>query len=199
MSRTQTARLRRDRLVTSAARLIHQRGVAHTTLTDIAREAEVAPGSVYYFFKTKEDILQSIVEKRLADLEQSLDKAGGARSPARRLEALVQIWVDDKEIDTLYGCPFGSLCYEIAKGRGPLSDVVSQPLRVLLQWAEQQFRQLGRGRKSPDLALHLVAALQGISLVANALGDADLIIREARQLKSWIKQVASSGAAREAQ
>jgi hypothetical protein len=67
----------------------------------------------------------------------------------------------------------------------------------LLQWAEQQFRGLGEGRKSADLALHLIVSLQGISLVANAFGDTDMIVRETRQLKAWIKQVALSGAARE--
>lgn len=199
MSRTEKAQLRRDRLVASAAKLIHQRGVSHTTLADIAKEAEVASGSVYYFFKTKEDVIAAIVEKQLNDLGQSLNKAGKARNALRRLESLLQMWIDDKEIDTRYGCPFGSLCYEVAKGRGPMSRVVSQPLKLLLEWAEQQFRDLGLGRQSPDLALHLVISLQGMSLVANAFGDADIIMRETRQLKLWIKQAALTGTAKEAQ
>lgn len=193
MARTEISQQRRARLVESAARLVHQRGVSHSTVADIAEDAEVPPGSVYYFFKTKEDIIEAIVEKRLQDLERSLGKASNARTPHRRLERLLQMWVDDREIDTMYGCPLGSLCYEIAKGHNPMSVVVLKPLQLLLQWAEKQFRELGlSSRESAGHALHLIAALQGISLIANAFGEVDMIVRETRRLKSWIKQVASS-------
>lgn len=193
MSRSETAQRRRESLVESAAKLAHQRGISQTALVDIAREAQVPSGSLYYFFKTKEEIIEAIVARQLADLERSLAKVGASRRPRRRLESLLQIWIDDKDIDTLYGCPFGSLCYEVAKGRGAMSGVVSKPLKLLMQWTEQQFRDMGQGRRSPDLALHLIVSLQGASLVANAFGDPEVIVREIRQLKAWLKQLTLPG------
>ena len=110
--------------------------------------------------------------------------------PRRRLEALIGIWVDDRDIDARYGCPIGSLCYELAKGRGPLSDEAAQPFRTLLAWCEKQFRLMGKSKKrAAVLAVHLVAALQGISLIANALGEPDVILEEAKFLSDWLRKV----------
>lgn len=179
----------RERLTLAAAKLIHRQGFARTTLADIAAAAKVALGSVYYYFRTKDEIAAAIVAKRVADINQLLLKKNTLPDPRARLEALVQVWVDDRDIDARYGCPIGSLCYELAKGRGALSTHAATPMRTLLDWCEQQLRALGRQQDATTLALHLVAALQGISLVANSLGDPAAITREAAYLKAWIKEL----------
>jgi AcrR family transcriptional regulator len=46
-----------DRLVAGAARLLYQRGAEKTTLVDIAEVAKFPPRNVYYYFKTKDDIV----------------------------------------------------------------------------------------------------------------------------------------------
>jgi len=179
----------RERLTLAAAKLIHKQGFASTTLADIAKAAKVALGSVYYYFRSKDEIAAAIVTKRVADIDQLLIKKNTLPDPRSRLEGLIQVWVDDREIDARYGCPIGSLCYELAKGRGPLSAHAVTPFRALLDWCEEQFRALGHQQDAPTLALHLIAALQGISLVANSLGEPAAILREAAHLKSWIKEL----------
>jgi AcrR family transcriptional regulator len=47
----------RDYLITTAARLIDQRGTAGLAVRDIAREAQVADGVLYNYFEDKEDLL----------------------------------------------------------------------------------------------------------------------------------------------
>ena len=59
---------KRSRLVNAAVGLAYQNGFGATSLADIAREAEVPLGNVYYYFKTKDDIGEAIVELRLAEL-----------------------------------------------------------------------------------------------------------------------------------
>jgi AcrR family transcriptional regulator len=177
----------RERLTLAAAKLIHRQGFARTTLAEIAAAAKVALGSVYYYFRTKDEIAAAIVARRVADIDALLRKKGALPDPRARLAALVQVWVDDRDIDARYGCPIGSLCYELAKGRGPLSKHTAAPIRTLLDWCETQFRALGHQQDAPTLALHLVAALQGISLVANSLGEPAAIAREAGHLQAWIK------------
>ncbi|WP_343869414.1 alpha/beta hydrolase, partial [Dactylosporangium roseum] len=51
---------KRDRLVRAACSLFHQRGVGHTSLADIAKTADVQIGNVYYYFKTKDDIIRAV-------------------------------------------------------------------------------------------------------------------------------------------
>ncbi|MHB1084811.1 MAG: TetR/AcrR family transcriptional regulator [Thiobacillus sp.] len=177
---------RRDKLVRAASQVIHRQGYMRTTLADIAQEAEVALGSVYYYFKSKDDIAIAISERRVAHLDRILIRATEPMDPLGRLHALIQLWVGDKEIDAQYGCPIGSLCYELAKQHNTLSDEANKPLKVLLQWAGEQFRLLGKGEESPSLALHMITVLQGASLVANALNDPAVIVQETDRLKAWL-------------
>lgn len=181
---------KRERLTDAAAGLIHRQGFAHTTLADIADVANVALGSVYYYFKTKDDVAKAILNRRRVEIGHALEKIDQMPDPRERLEALVGIWVSDRDIDARYGCPIGSLCYELAKGRGPLSSEASEPFRTLLAWSEKQFRLLGKSKqKAAALGLHMVASLQGISLIANALGDPDTILSEAKFLTDWLRNV----------
>lgn len=182
---------KRERLTAAAALLVHQKGFSNTTLADIADKAEVPLGGVYYYFKSKDELAKAISDKRLNDINSLLENFEKLPDPYARLEALINVWVHDREIDAIYGCPVGSLCYELAKGRGPLSSAASQLFTTLLGWSGKQFREAGFTKKrSQVLALHLISSLQGISLIANALGDPDSIPMETKFLKDWLKSLA---------
>ena len=177
---------RRERLVNSAARRIHHHGYGRTSLADIAKNARVPVGGVYYYFKTKEELVYAIVEKRLQELQERLDAWQSLPNGRARLLALVGGWRDDSEVDARYGCPVGSLCYELAKTGGDVARTAAQPLKRVRDWAEMQFRQ--DGHSDPEgLAEHLIMTLQGASLLANALRDPDALRRETDRLKSWIE------------
>ncbi len=56
---------------------------------------------------------------------------------------------------------------------------------LLLTWVERQFREMGQ--PEPDgLALTLVGAYQGMSLLANALRDPRVMEREGARLLAWL-------------
>lgn len=190
MAREAAPSANRDRLLVAASRLIHQRGFARTRLADVATEAGVALGSVYFYFRSKDDIAVAIVDRRLERLERALATAAGKPDPVSRLDAVIAIWADDREIDATYGCPIGSLCYELSRRRGALGAKAGEPLRVLLRWCEQRFDEMGMAGESPGLAAHLVMALQGASLVGHAFGDPPMIAAETDRLKAWIRALA---------
>ncbi|MBO0730160.1 MAG: helix-turn-helix transcriptional regulator, partial [Acidimicrobiaceae bacterium] len=48
---------KRERLVAAARDVCHRQGVEKTTLADIAEAADVPVGNVYYYFKTKDDLV----------------------------------------------------------------------------------------------------------------------------------------------
>ncbi len=68
MPMTRTHIDKRSRLLSAAVDLAYQNGFGATSLADIAREAKVPLGNVYYYFKTKDEIGEAIVELRLAEL-----------------------------------------------------------------------------------------------------------------------------------
>jgi len=178
---------KRARLLEAANKLVHQQGFNQTTLADIAKEAQVPLGNVYYYFKTKEDIGHALIEYRtefyrclIASWEKSPD-------PKKRILALIQEVADQRETLACSGCPIGSLCQELHKDVGPLADKAASLLAAILSWSEQQFRLLGKGQESADLALHLVSVLQGASLLTHTFHQPDLIVRETARLKEWVE------------
>ena len=72
---------KRTRLVDTATKLAHTQGFRETSLADIAGAAHVPIGNVYYYFKTKEELGEAVVERR-----QENDR--GQDNLAARIQAL---------------------------------------------------------------------------------------------------------------
>jgi AcrR family transcriptional regulator len=178
---------KRTRLVAAAAELIYRQGVARTTLADIAQAADVPLGNVYYYFKTKDDIVGAVaeahgdrIESILAELERR------HRSPKRRLEALMSVLATRADAIAQYGCRYGTLCSELAKRAEGSDPAAARLMQILLDWSEQQFRAMGR-RDAHDLAVELVASYEGSAVLTSALGQPELMARQTRRLQRWIE------------
>ena len=177
---------KRERLVGGARRVIHQQGVEKTTIADIAQAANVPVGNVYYYFKTKDDIIAAVIEAHVQQAKAALASIEHShRSPKSRLKALVGEYARQGEVIALYGCPHGSLCSELDKRPGSPGFALEELMRVPIEWAQEQFRALGR-RDAQDLAVTLIAAYQGSALLANTFRDPRILAREARRLNRWI-------------
>ena len=55
---------RRDQIIDAAMQVFAQKGFIKATNKDIAREAGITPGLIYYYFDSKEDLLKTIIETR---------------------------------------------------------------------------------------------------------------------------------------
>lgn len=184
---------KRERLIAAARELIYHQGVARTSLADIAAAADVPLGNVYYYFKTKDDIVRAVVHTHAQQLESTLaELTRRHRSPQARLKAYVRFLAE--RVDSTppqYGCPYGTLSTELAKqadGSGPPAAALMQ---IQLDWAEQQFGAMGR-RDASDLAVELIAAYQGSAVLISALGHPKLMTRQTRRLEKWINVLATS-------
>jgi TetR/AcrR family transcriptional regulator, transcriptional repressor for nem operon len=170
-------------------KLVHEQGFNRTTLADIARDSGVPLGNVYYYFKTKEAIGEALIDKLLEAQKAAFEAWESEPSPRGRLKLFVQVATDSGESVARSGCQLGSLCAELHKDRGPLADHSAKLFTALLQWVETQFRLSGKGRESRDLAVHLVSAVQGASLLANTFHDPRYLTREGTRLKEWIRSL----------
>ena len=88
-----------------------------------------------------------------------------------------------------YGCPHGTLCSELDKRDDGLGQAGANLMQLLIDWAEQQFKAMGR-HDARDLAVAMIAAYQGISLLTNTFRQPELMVREARRLDRWIDSLA---------
>jgi AcrR family transcriptional regulator len=180
---------KRSRLVGAAVGLAYQNGFGVTSLADIAREAEVPLGNVYYYFKTKDEIGEAIVELRLAEMSAQRQRWNEAGSPKDRLCACVHGVFENKDFLAEKGCAVGTFCSELHKAGGPVATGATELFARHLAWIESQFRALGKGKDSKGLAVHLLSALQGASVLAHAFQDPGLVVMETRRLKSWIQSL----------
>jgi AcrR family transcriptional regulator len=176
---------KRERLVESAKSLFYEQGVHPTTLAEVAARAEVPLGNVYYYFKTKEQLIAAVVDSRTAEARETLVSFDQKRTPQARLKALAHGWVEIAETVTRYGCPLGSLCTELGKNAHDVAVDAGMPFALVIEWAEQQMRELGR-RDARDLAFSLLARIQGAALLAQSFRDPGILTREARLIDRWI-------------
>jgi TetR/AcrR family transcriptional regulator, transcriptional repressor for nem operon len=182
---------KRERLVAAAGDLLHRQGVAATTLAQVAEAARVPAGNVYYYFKTKDDLVRAVTELRAEQVRALLGSFQARRSPAARLKALARQWVEMRDLVARYGCPFGTLAAELDRREDGLDRAAAEPMGLILDWAEEQFRLLGR-RDARELAVGLFSGVQGGALLANALRDPDLLSGQVRHLERWIDSVAAA-------
>jgi TetR/AcrR family transcriptional regulator, transcriptional repressor for nem operon len=180
---------KRERLVESARALMHEQGVQRTTLAEVAQRADVPAGNVYYYFKTKDELVGAVVDSYTRQARELLAGLERHRSPQARLKGLVRSWEEIGEAVARHGCPIGSLCAELGKRDAGLDGDASQVFALLIDWAGEQLRQLGR-RDARELAVALIGGIQGAALLANTFRDPQLMASQARRLERWIDTLA---------
>ena len=180
---------KRQRLIDGARELIHEQGVQRTTLAQIAERADVPPGNVYYYYKTRDELVHAVIESRLDSIRELLGRLDRRTTPKARLKALAGSWEEAAPRVKEHGCPIGSLACELSKDDNALAADGARMIRELLDWMEGQFRELRR-RDAPALAVTLLASIQGAALLSNTLRDEELFHREIRRIRRWIDDVA---------
>src|ERR1044071_23278 len=154
----------RDHIVEAADRLFYRQGYEHTSFADIADVVRISRGNFYYHFKTKDEILDAVIDARLADTRAMLDRwEVEGKTPADRIRSFIRILLANRSDIKRYGCPVGTLCSELAK-LGHASQGEANKLFTLFRtWLRQQFTLLGRDADADTLAMHLLARSQGVA------------------------------------
>jgi len=177
----------RKKIVETADDLFYQQGFAHTSFSDISDALGMSKGNFYYYFKTKDDILDAVIEKRCEMTRQDLALWDSQESEPRvRLKKYISMLTESQEMIEKHGCPLGSMCTELSKLHHEQLNNASEQFEVYREWLEQQFKLLGYKKEARDLSLHLLSRGQGIALITNTYRDKSFLQHEATELFSWI-------------
>jgi TetR/AcrR family transcriptional regulator, transcriptional repressor for nem operon len=177
---------KRERLIAAALQLLYQQGIERTTLADIAKAADVPVGNVYYYFKTKDEVIGAVIEAHVRQIKTTLASIEARhRSPKSRLKAFVREFTAQSEMVAQSGCPLGSLCSELDKRVKEPGLPAAELMRLPIEWAEDQFRSLGRP-DARDCAFDLLAAYEGSALLANTMHDPEVLSGAARRIDRWL-------------
>jgi AcrR family transcriptional regulator len=76
------AALKRQRIVEAAALVFRRRGYAQSTLNEIAAEAGTQAGSLYYYFDSREQLVEEVLIQSARRLKESVIAALAALPPA---------------------------------------------------------------------------------------------------------------------
>jgi AcrR family transcriptional regulator len=187
----------RDRIVEAADRLFYVRGYEHTSFSDIADAVQISRGNFYYHFKTKDEILDAVIEARLANTGRMLARWEiEGKQPADRIRSFIHILIANRADIKRYGCPVGSLCSELAKLNHPSQGEANKLFTLFRTWLRRQFELLGRKADADALAMHLLARSQGVAVLANTFHDEKFIRQEVRQLDDWLRSCTEGTARR---
>jgi AcrR family transcriptional regulator len=73
---------RREEILSAAEKLFFSKGIENTTMDDVAEEAELSKGTLYLYFKSKEEIHWEITQrqfkKMVCDMEKEMDPSKNA-------------------------------------------------------------------------------------------------------------------------
>jgi AcrR family transcriptional regulator len=83
--------VKRDEIVRAALELFVERGIAGTTTRDIAQRAQAAEGTMYRYYRSKEELAWEVyfthLERFMAELRAAVAGAAGTRERLRRMIA----------------------------------------------------------------------------------------------------------------
>jgi TetR/AcrR family transcriptional regulator, transcriptional repressor for nem operon len=174
MSLTRKGRATRQRIVRAAADLIHERGVAGTSIEDVRRVAEVSGSQVSHYFQDKHSLVRAVVDWQadaVLELEPAFDSLPGLR---RWADSIVERQASHGFVG---GCLFGALAGELAESdEDTRRDLAAgfERWRLVLRDELLAMREHGELRPDADpeaLSLSLLAAIQGGMLIAQTQRD----------------------------
>jgi len=154
-------------LLEAAGKLFRQKGFAATTVREIAEAAGVWPGSLHYYFPTKESILLALMEQGIASAESGFRQALEASDdPIERIRLAIRA-----HIRMLVGNEAGTyvLLYE---GRGLTGDARTAMVRLRDRydalWDGLLYQAVGTGRlrRGIDVRLTRLFILGSVNWVA---------------------------------
>lgn len=185
----------RDQIVDAADQLFYRHGYEHTSFSDIAGVVRISRGNFYHHFKTKDEILDAVIDARLANTRKMLEQwEREAGSPEERIRCFIHILIANRTKIKRYGCPVGTLCTELAKLNHASRTEANKLFTLFRHWLRRQFEAFGRAADADDLAMHLLARSQGVATLAHAFHNETFIRREVEEMCAWLKACADGGA-----
>jgi len=141
---TERKEAKRERILDAAVLEIARRGYYGTTVSTIARRAGVADGTIYLYFKNKEDVLVSIFERAMQQFNDQARRimeegAAGAEDKLRRIVALhLSLLGEDRDLAVIFQVEFRHTLHILERlSRSRIREYLALIARVLEQGKDE--------------------------------------------------------------
>ncbi|CCN69546.1 TetR/AcrR family transcriptional regulator [Vibrio nigripulchritudo] len=178
------------KIIEAANTLFYQQGYEHTALSQIANEVGISKGNFYHHYKTKDDILEAVLNQRLVMVEEALVSwETEHKQPELRIRSFIQSAVATQSQTQKFGCPIGSLTAELNKLTHPSQSEMKRFFALFRNWLSKQFEELGFQSKADQYAVHLITQTQGAALLAQTFEDESIVTQQAERMESWLSEL----------
>ena len=152
-----------ERLVEAAAKRFHRYGLSASSIAEVAGDAGIPPGNVYYYFQTKVSLALAVQDywtRRTADALAEIE-AMHADAPSR-LAAFIDRSERNAPIYAETGCPIAALARDLRNGGDSLQPLAGRIFEAQAKWLEAQFAAIGLSDREPaNAAWAILTAVQG--------------------------------------
>jgi TetR/AcrR family fatty acid metabolism transcriptional regulator len=84
---------KRERILAAAERVFARCGFFAARVSEIAKDAGVADGTIYLYFKSKDDLLISLFENRMKQVNELLARESAGKPPLDALRAFIHAYL----------------------------------------------------------------------------------------------------------
>ncbi|MFQ5582375.1 MAG: TetR/AcrR family transcriptional regulator [Mariprofundaceae bacterium] len=169
------AKSKRDTLIETAYLLFYEKGFHATGLAEILETAGVAKGTLYQHFKSKEALIEAVLECEGEKIRTTFIEAveRSADTPRERLLAMFEVqntlWLQHR---SFLGCPFIKAAGEYAAHNHPIHHIAAMNKRLFMGY----FRELATQAGAPNpygLAKQLALLFEGAVILTHVSGQRD--------------------------
>lgn len=190
----------REKIIEAARELFFDQGYASTGLAQIVSKAGVKTGSLYYFFPTKEDLLNAVLEKYRDMLMPAVIQPALARAsdPIDRIFAILygyRVLLEMTEFRL--GCPIGNLALEVSNGYPNVRKLIEENFEgwrqaVLLQLTAASDR-FPEDVQIVDLSHHILATMEGAVMLSRSYHSFEPFDAAISSLRSYLECLSTAG------
>ena len=102
-----------ERIIEAAEKVFSKKGYHEAKVYQIADQAEVSVGTIYRFFKSKDELYFAVLKKKLSELEKRIERNIRRKPPEEALkvyiESVIDFFEDEREFFEIFMREVGSL------------------------------------------------------------------------------------------
>lgn len=162
---------RKQQILDSAKRLFASRGYYQTQISDIQKASSVARGTIYHYFKSKDDIFVTILDNLFIDWKNALasnpdtdseEYKSGLKFFTYKIRNSFKFFVNDPD--------YFNILLKIGLGLGGNFDI--EDFDILISRFDHQILELAKGYLKAGIKMKKVKPDIDVELTANLIGGA---------------------------
>lgn len=166
----------RQGLLDAALRLFARQDVAATALQELASEAEVSTGTIYNYFRTREELAEAVGVAMASEFSETIShRSEGISSGSRRLAIGVRMFIRQAHADPQWASALVRVIHFDRAMHSQLAGYVLADLRAGLE--EGVFRYADEGI-ALDLVVSVATGAMRAAMEGRALDEHDIKVTE---------------------